>query len=339
MSFVNRKLGAVLLAAMFVIPAFAQQSDQPAPAPPRGQSNADSKEDQGPPIRVFVEEVNLQFTVSDSKNHLVTDLNKDDFQVLEEKRPQQITAFSRETDIPLRIGLLIDTSNSIRSRFEFEQAASADFLRALLRPFKDKAFLASFDSMAELVVDFTDDLDKLIPAIEGLRSVGGTALYDAIYYACRDKLLEEAPPTTNTRRAIVVVSDGDDNQSRHSRAQALEMAARAEVTIYTISTNVRGVQLAGDKILQEFSEQTGGRYFQPLSKQDLQDAFAQINTDLRSQYSLSYHPTTPRDGKYHEVEVVTLRKGLKVRTRRGYYATQPPGLVPKDAPADSEKGG
>ena len=320
------KFFTILLAAFILAPARAQQ----APS---------VREDQGPPIRVFVEEVNVQFTVADSKNHLVTDLNKEDFQVLEEKKSQQITSFSRESDLPLRIGLMIDTSNSIRDRFEFEQHASSDFLRALLRPGKDKAFLASFDSIAELVLDFTDDLDKLVPAIQSLRPGGGTALYDAVFGGSRDKMLEEAPPSTNTRRAMVVVSDGEDNQSRHSRQQALEMAERAEVTIYTISTNIRGVKMPGDKILEEFSDQTGGRYFQPYSKQDLESAFQQINADLRSQYSLSYHPSNPRDGHYHNIEVVTSRKGLRVRSRRGYYATSPPGYVPPELAPSGDKPG
>jgi len=319
----------ILLAGVLLAPAWAQQSKAP--------ETPVEKSDQAPPIIVVVEEVNLQFTVSDGKNHLITDLNKEDFRVSEEKKPQQITAFSRETDVPLRIGLLIDTSNSIRDRFEFEQRASSDFLRALLRQGKDKAFLASFDSMAELVMDFTDDLDKLIPAVQSLRSGGGTALYDAVFYGSRDKLLEEAPPTNNFRRAIVVLSDGEDNQSRHSRLQALEMAERAEVTVYTISTNITGIKMPGDKVLEEFADQTGGRYFRPFSKQDLESAFQQISTDLRSQYSLSYHPTSPRDGKYHDIEVATLKKGLHVRARRGYYATSPPGfLPPESAPANDK---
>ena len=318
------KILTILLLGLFLVTASAQQ---PGP-PPAG------KEDQAPPIRVFVEEVNVQFTVSDNKGHWITDLDKDDFRVLEEKKPQEISAFSRETDLPLRLGLLIDTSNSIRDRFEFEQRASSDFLRALIRPGKDKAFLASFDSIAELVLDFSDDLDKLIPAIQSLRPGGGTSLYDAIYYGSRDKLLEEAPPSNNMRRALVVISDGEDNQSRHSRLQALEMAQRAEVTVYTISTNLRGLKMPGDKVLQEFADETGGRYFQPFTREDMANAFQQINTDLRSQYSLSYRPTTPRDAKYHEIEIVMQRKGLRIRSRRGYYATQPLGLAPPDtAPA------
>jgi VWFA-related protein len=160
-----------------------------------------------------------------------------------------------------------------------------------------------------------------------MRAGGGTALYDAIYYACRDRMMEEAPLTSNVRRALVILSDGEDNQSRFSRLQTLEMARRAEVMIYTISTNVRGTRMPGDKILQEFSAETGGRYFQPFSWDDLDEAFDAINTELRSQYSISFRPTTPRDGRYHEIEIVS-RRGLKVRARRGYFATSPPGQLP-----------
>ncbi|MBI2816655.1 MAG: VWA domain-containing protein [Acidobacteria bacterium] len=342
-----RKVFLYLFAAsLFLVQAPAQQPPQTSAPPPANAGASDPanpdivKQEQGPPIKVIVEEVNLQLTVSDGENHLVTDLKKEDFQIFEEKKPQQITSFARETDVPLRIGLMIDTSNSIRDRFEFEQRAASDFLRALLRAGKDKAFLASFDSVAELVVDFTDDLDKLIPAVQSLRSGGGTALYDAVYYGSRDKLLEEAPPTLNVRRAMVVVSDGEDNQSRHSRLQALEMAQRAEVTVYAISTNQRGIKMPGDKVLQEFADQTGGRFFQPATKEDMQAAFQQINADLHSQYTLSYQPSTPRDGRYHDIEVKTVRKGLRVRARRGYYATRPPGLIPPDhTPAPPDKSG
>ncbi|OFW22444.1 MAG: hypothetical protein A3H27_13850 [Acidobacteria bacterium RIFCSPLOWO2_02_FULL_59_13] len=308
-----------------------------AAAPPaaRAQEPSSSQQD-APPIRVLVEEVNVPFIVTDNRNRFITNLTKEDFQIFEEKRRQEILSFSRETDLPLRIGLLIDTSNSIRDRFAFEQRAAADFLGVLLRPSKDKAFLGSFDSMAELVLDFTDDLGQLVGAIDALRPGGGTALYDAIYYGARDRLLDEAPLTTNTRRALVVLSDGEDNSSRHTRQQALELAQRAEVIVYTISTNIRGLQMPGDKILQLFSEETGGRFFQPFNWEDLDDAFQEINAELRSQYSISYRPDTPRDGQYHTVEIVPQTKGLKVRARRGYYATLPPGKMPPDGPATAK---
>ena len=300
------------------------------PAAPR--AGQEPEQGEGPPIRVFVEEVTIPFIVTDNRNRLVTNLTREDFQVIEEKQSQTITAFARETDVPLRIGLLVDTSNSIRDRLDFEQRAAADFLRLLLRPGKDKALLGSFDSMAELLQDFTDDLDKLIGAIQIMRAGGGTALYDAVYFASRDRLMVEAPLNSGFRRALVVLSDGEDNQSRFSRLQTLEMARRAEVMIYTISTNIRGTRMPGDKVLQEFSEETGGRYFQPFSWDDLDRAFEAINAELRSQYTISFTPTTPRDGQFHEIEIVTKQKGLKVRARRGYFATQPLGALPSNLP-------
>ncbi|HEY7680824.1 MAG TPA: VWA domain-containing protein [Terriglobia bacterium] len=305
---------------------------QQAPSPPPG-----AEQDQGPPIRVLVEEVTVPFIVTDNRNRLVTTLTQADFQVIEDKQSQPISNFSRETDVPLRIGLLVDTSNSIRDRLEFEQRAAADFLRTLIRPGKDKALLGSFDSMAELIVDFTDDMDQLMKGIEMLRAGGGTALYDALYYASRDRMLKEAPLNSSFRRSMVVLSDGEDNQSRFSRLQTMEMARRAEVIIYTISTNIRGSRMPGDKVLQEFATETGGRYFQPFSWEDLDEAFQAIDTELRSQYTISYRPTTPRDGQYHEIEIRPLQRNLRVRARRGYFATQPPGALPApEAPARSD---
>lgn len=305
-------------------------AQEPA-APPAG---AEPEQGQGPPIRVLVEEVTIPFIVTDNHNRMITNLAREDFQVIEEKRPQTITSFARETDVPLRIGLLVDTSNSIRDRLDFEQRAASDFLRMLLRPGKDKALLGSFDSMAEMLQDFTDDLDQLIAAIQTMRAGGGTALYDAVYYASRDRLMVEAPLNSGFRRALVVLSDGEDNQSRFSRLQTLEMARRAEVMIYTISTNIRGTSMPGDKVLREFSEETGGRFFQPFSWNDLDDAFEAINDELRSQYTISFTPNTPRDGQYHEIEIVTKLKGMKVRARRGYFATEPLGsLPPPEAPS------
>jgi Ca-activated chloride channel homolog len=277
-------------------------------------------QEQAPPIRVVVEEVSVQFIVTDKSNRFLTDLRKEDFQVLEDNKPQEILSFSRESDLPLRIALLIDTSNSVRDRFAFEQQASADFLRSLLRQGKDKAMLGSFDSMAELVQDFTDDTDTLVSGIQSLRPGGGTALYDALFYACRDRLRHEAPPQSIYRRAIIVLSDGEDNQSRTTRKQALEMAQRAEVTIYTITTNIRGAQMPGDKILREFSEQTGGRYFQPRSWEELDETFLEIEQELRSQYSISYRSTSPRDTRFHGIRIIPTDENLRVRARQGYFA-------------------
>jgi VWFA-related protein len=311
------------LLAFGVMPLSAQEAQTPSQGSGPQQSDA-------PPIRVVVEEVTVPFIVTDGRNRIITDLNKEDFKVFEEKVEQPITAFVQETGVPLRVGLMIDTSNSIRDRFEFEQRAASDFLRSLLRPEQDLAFLASFDSMAELVQDFTGDLDELVSAVESLRPGGGTALYDAIFYGSRDRLLEGAPDLGSYRRAMVVLSDGEDNQSRYSRLQALEVAQRAEVIIYTISTNIRGVRMPGDRVLRQFAEETGGRYFQPFNMSDLDTAFEEINRELRSQYSISYQPTSPRDGKYHEIEIVPQQRGMRVRARKGYFATEPPGFIPEN---------
>jgi VWFA-related protein len=302
-------------------------SAQETPATPPAEG---IQESEAPPIRVVVEEVTVPFIVTDNRNRIITDLNKDDFKVFEEKVEQPISAFVQETGVPLRVGLMIDTSNSIRDRFAFEQRAASDFLRSLLRPDRDMAFLASFDSVAELVQDFTGDLDELVSAIESLRAGGGTALYDAIFYGSRDRLLEGAPDLGSYRRAMIVLSDGEDNQSRYSRLQALEVAQRAEVIIYTISTNIRGVRMPGDRVLRQFAEETGGQYFQPFNMSDLDTAFEAINMELRSQYSISYAPTSPRDGKYHEIEIQPQRRGLRVRARKGYFATEPPGFIPEN---------
>ena len=194
--------------------------------------------DEGPESRIVLEvsRVNLLFTVADKKGRFVTDLGKDDFEITEAKKPQRILEFTAESDLPLRLAILIDTSNSIRDRFRFQQEAAVEFINSVMRPQTDKAILVSFDMTAELVTDLTNDTEKLAKAVRDLRPGGGTAMYDAIYFACRDKLMQDQP-RDKFRRAVVVLSDGDDNVSRYTRDQALEMAQKADAVIYTISTN------------------------------------------------------------------------------------------------------
>src|SRR5213078_1125466 len=215
-------------------------------------------------IRVPVNEVNVVFTVTDKHNRYVKDLSKTDFKVLDDDRPvEEIRSFRRETDLPLQVGLLIDASNSIRDRFKFEQEAAIEFLNQIVRAKTDLAFVLGFDTTAEVMQDFTNDNEKLSRGVRGLRPGGRTAMYDALYYACRDKLLKTTSPS-GQRRAIILVSDGEDNQSRVSRDEAVEMAQRAEVIIYSISTNTSGMVLHGDKVLQYIAESTGGRAFFPF---------------------------------------------------------------------------
>jgi VWFA-related protein len=263
----------------------------------------------------------MLFTVSDKKNHFVTDLTKDDFEVFESKKPQSIIEFAAESDLPLRLAILIDTSNSIRERFHFQQEAAIAFIDGTVRPRQDKAMVVSFDTAAELVADLTDEIGPLEKAIQSLRPGGGTSLYDAVFFACREKLMQDQP-LYKFRRAMVVLSDGDDNQSLHTRDQALEMAQKADVTVYTISTNISRIETEGDKILRYFATETGGQSFFPFKASDLSQDFENIANELRHQYNVFYRPEPLKaDGLYHPVEIrVKARKDLIVRARKGYYA-------------------
>jgi VWFA-related protein len=269
---------------------------------------------------VNVDLVNVLFTVSDRRGRLITDLEKPDFQLFENNQPQAITNFSRETDLPLAIALLIDTSTSIRDRFKFEQEAALDFLNKTLRPGKDKALLMTFDTGVDLVQDFTDDLHLLREAIYQIRPGGGTKMLDAIYLAAEEKLKPE-----QGRKVIIVISDGEDNLSLRTLAGTMEISQKADVTIFAISTNSGGFfglkAPQADKVLKKLAEETGGRAFFPFKAEDLSQSFQDIGTELRSQYSLGYISSNPvRDGSFRSIRLQALRKNLKIKARRGYYA-------------------
>ena len=305
------------LAAAGVI-AIAVAAAGQDPARPAGQV---LQSDEATRITVDVTRVNLLFTVTDKKGRFITDLGKDDFEVVEGKRRQTISEFTAESDLPLRLGILIDTSNSIRERFKFEQEAASQFIDSVMRTNLDKALVVSFDTSAELVADLITDTDKLTAAIRDLHPGGGTALYDAIYFACRDKLSQDQP-RHKFRRAIVIVSDGEDNQSRYTRDQALEMAQKADVVLYAISTNITRIETDGDKVLKYFAQETGGRAFFPFKVEDLDQSFENIANELRHQYNISYRPEPLKtDGLFHVIDVrVRERKNVLVNVRRGYYA-------------------
>jgi VWFA-related protein len=219
------------------------------------------------------------------------------------------------------VGLLVDASNSIRDRFKFEQEAAIEFLNTIVRPKSDLAFVLGFDSTAEVTQDFTSDTEELSKGVRMLRPGGGTAMYDAIYLACRDKLLKDNTSRYATRRAIILISDGEDNQSRVTREEAVEMAQRAEVIVYAISTNISGTRLRGDKVLERFADATGGRVFFPFKLQDVADAFSEIQSELRSQYAVAYKPAEFKmDGQFRTIAIEAEKRGLKVRARKGYYA-------------------
>jgi len=299
----------LLLGILFAPSVLAQRQTNP-PA-----------DDERARIILDVTRVNLLFTVTDKKGRFVTDLTKDDFLIREGKRTQNILEFVAETDLPLRLAILVDTSNSIRDRFKFIQEAAIEFINSVIRPDQDKAAVISFDTAAELQVDLSGEIQVLENSIRDLRAGGGTALYDAIFLACRDKLMADQP-RHKFRRAIVILSDGDDNQSRYSRDQALEMAQKADAVIYTISTNISRIETDGDKVLKYLSAETGGMTFFPFKVEDLAQSFQNIANELRHQYNVLYRPEPMKtDGSYQEVDVrVRTQKNLVVRARKGYYA-------------------
>src|SRR6202166_1062298 len=270
-----------------------------------------------------VDEVNVLFIATDKHGRFVRDLNQTDFSILDDhKPPQSILNFRRETDLPLHLGLLIDVSGSVNSRFDFEQGAATSFLEHTLRARFDKAFIVGFNTKSQMAQDFTDNVQLLSAGVHRLRNGGGTALYDAVYRACKEKFLKDRPDRP-VRKAIVIVSDGEDNQSEFSKAQAIEMAQRAEVIIYAISTDDSGLVMRGDKVLEQLAEATGGRAFFPFKMKDITHSFAAIEDELRSQYVVSYKPANfDADGRYRSIEISSLKKDLQVRARKGYFAPQ-----------------
>jgi Ca-activated chloride channel homolog len=271
--------------------------------------------------RVNVDLVNILCSVFDKNtNAFVTNLTREDFKIFEDSQKQDIKNFARETDLPLTIALLIDTSQSVAPKLKFEQDAAIGFFQSILRE-KDRAMLVSFDSDVSLLQDFTNDPNKMAKEIRKLRAAGGTALYDAIYRSCDEKLIRESG-----RKAIIILSDGDDESSKVNLHQATEMALRAEALIFAISVSKGGFfgvssTKEGDSALREMAQETGGRIFYPFKLEELDDNFRQINQELRSQYNIGYFSTNAaRDGSYRKIKIEVPEKGLKLTYRKGYYA-------------------
>src|SRR6516165_5073081 len=314
------------------------QQQQPQPPPPSQQDTQQSQT----VIRVPINLVDILATVLNRRNKLVSDLTKEDFKVIDDNVPQEIRFFNRQSDIPLRIGLLLDTSNSIRDRIKFEQDAAVNFLYTVLRRGKDQAFAMTFDDEPQIIQAFTGDGGLLRDEINKTRAGGGTAVYDAVYDACAKQLSNPPRPPGDqpdiVRRVMVLISDGDDNLSNHTRAEAIEMAQRTNVVIYTISTSTQWIQLSqtnpnkaaerkmhlteGDEILKDLAEQTGGRAFFPYHVDDLSQSFQDIGDELRNQYTITYSPTNfVANGKYHKIKIeIPNHNGYQVRARRGYFA-------------------
>ena len=287
-------------------------------------------------LRVTTEVVNVYAIVSEKKKRLIPNLNREDFELTEDNVPQEIRYFSRETDTPLTLGILVDTSPSQGRVLAIEKAEAKTFLHQVLRP-KDLAFVLHFDLEVELLQDFTSDLRLLTRAIDetvinaGGRgvlpgplptsTVGGTHLYDAVYLAANELMKNEVG-----RKVLILLSDGEDQGSRVKLAEALEAAQKADVIIYSVAIIDRafyggGLGFGGDAVLKKLSEETGGRVIEVNRARDTGGAFQAIADELRTQYLLGYSPTnTQRDGSFRKIRVRVRNRDYKVQARRGYYA-------------------
>ncbi len=274
-----------------------------------------------PTIKLGANEVDLIFTVTDNHGHYIPNLKQSDFALLDDQRaPAEVTSFHQQINLPLRVGILIDTSTSIHSRFQFEQQAATEFLLQILKAKADRAFVMGFDVTPDLKTDWTNDIDALQTGISNMSPGGGTALFDAVYTACRDKLLT-ARGQEPVRKAIILLSDGDDNQSRVYLPEAIKECERAETIIYAISTNWTPSRGRGDRILQQLAEETGGEVFFPPSVEDLSNSFQDIATELRSQYALTYTPADFKyDGSFRTIYLYCYDRRYKVRAKKGYFA-------------------
>ena len=271
-------------------------------------------------IKVDVDLVNVYLTVSNARGQLVTNLKRDNFTIFEDDAQQVITNFSRETDVPLTIALVIDTSGSVKDKLQFEKQAAISFLDAMLKPNHDKAAVFTFDSSIDLQQDFTDDSSRLAKAIIHTRAGGGTRLYDALTTVIQQKLTGN-----DERKVIVLLTDGDDNSSRSSVQQVVAAAQLDGVTIYAISMNALGLRSddsdRGDRILKKITNETGGEAFFPVKIKDLPAQFKRITEELRSQYTIAYRSTNPKkDGTFRKIQIGVKNQRYAIRTRPGYYA-------------------
>jgi VWFA-related protein len=333
----SRKIPGFLLAA--AIAAAASYAQQPAPQPatppaaqpaqaPAAKQPAAPPSGQQPDTSVYtippltVNEVNLIFTVTNKQGQYIPNLKQSDFALLDDqKAPSKVTSFHQQINLPLRVGIVIDASTSIRQRFQFEQESAIDFLLQILKARSDKAFVVGFDVTPTVTQDWTNDIDGLEKGVNRLRPGGGTAMFDAVYTSCRDKLLDVSRGQEPVRKAMVLISDGDDNQSRVYKDEAIKECQRADTIIYAISTNWTPSRGAGDQVLTQMASETGGQAFLPPSVEQMTESFRSIETELRSQYALTYTPADfKEDGSFRPIYLYCNDRHYQVRTRKGYFA-------------------
>jgi Ca-activated chloride channel family protein len=344
----STKFSGLVLAAALCVPAL--QAQQPAQTPAPAQTSAtplaaqpsatqppatpaaasqqpapgaqDQSEDIGPTLKLGVNEVNLIFTVTDKHGHYIPNLKQSDFALLDDnKAPAKITSFRQQINLPLRVGIVIDASTSIRSRFQFEQQSATEFLLQILRAKSDRAFVMGFDVTPTVTADWTNNIDALESGINRLRPGGGTAMFDAVYTACRDKLLDVSRGQEPVRKAMVLISDGDDNQSRVHLDEAIKMCQRAETIVYAISTNWTPSRGKGDQVLTQLASDTGGQVFFPPSVEEMSNSFKNIEEELRSQYALTYTPADFKaNGAFRPIYLYSNDRRYFARAKKGYFA-------------------
>ncbi len=273
-------------------------------------------------LSVNVDLVNVLFTVVDKNGRFITNLQKQDFKVAEDYTQQMVSNFSNETNLPLSIGLVFDTSASILGKLKFEQEAAGEFFYTTLRRGTDKAFVVTFDNRVGLTQDFTDNSEVLMRSLDKVHSAGTTALFDAVYESIDNKLVG-----LEGRKVIIVISDGDDNSSDRTLDETIEKAQKSDTVVYAVGTNPTQLfgsdRDRGNKYLKRLTEETGGRLFLPVKLEDLTQSFLQISEELRSQYTLGYRSSNAkRDGSYRRIKITTTNKLFRVRSRDGYYASR-----------------
>jgi VWFA-related protein len=232
-----------------------------------------------------------------------------------------VNSFHQQINLPMRVGILIDASTSIHSRFQFEQQSATEFLLQILKAKSDRAFVMGFDVTPTVTQDWTNNIDALETGVNRLRAGGGTALFDAVYTACRDKMLDVSRGQEPVRKAIVLISDGDDNQSRVRPDEVIKECERAETIIYAISTNWTPSRGKGDQVLTKMAEETGGRVFFPPSVEEMSNSFRDIEEELRSQYALTYTPADFKyDGSFRTIYLYCNDRRYQTRAKKGYFA-------------------
>ena len=313
----HRKIIFAVCAGMVLAVAVALARGQSAAAAAAAAAAADAAT---PTLKVQANEVDLVFTVTDKNGKFITGLNQSSFGLLDNHMPPEaVLHFYQQTNLPLRVGIMLDTSSAIRQRFQFEQESAITFLLQVLHR-NDRAFVEGFDVQTDVEQGFTNNIDLLSQGIHRLRPGGGTALYDSLYSACKDQMLTLREEGV-VRKAIVLVSDGDDDFSHALETDAIKECQRAETIVYAISTDVSPSRDKGDKVLRDIAEATGGQAFYPIKIEDVALGFISIEEELRSQYLLEYRPANFKlDGSFRTIYLHANDPRYHVRAHTGYFA-------------------